>query len=265
MEVVSLRTRRYFHAPMASLPVLQDDLLRLKGVFRDSDEQARYVTDSLPRLQIVLELMADLAPRGVKRVLELGSNPYLLTSLLQRRFDFELELANYFQESLGRARYEHRAELDGRPVTFPYSHFNVETDPFPYSDAQFDCVLFCEIVEHLLLDPSKAMAEIARVTKAGGFVVVSTPNATRLPNLYNLMFGRSIWDGYSPYGPYGRHNREYTLSEVETLLDRAGFDPIHNRVVNLQNLARRFTYLQWIRPKVWNEHLFVVGRRRGSA
>jgi hypothetical protein len=46
IEVVSLRTRRYFPAPMALLPVPQDDRLRLKGVLRDSDEQARHVADS---------------------------------------------------------------------------------------------------------------------------------------------------------------------------------------------------------------------------
>ena len=93
-------------------------------------------------------------------------------------------------------------------------------------------------------------------------MVVSTPNATRLPNLYFLLLGRNIWDGYSRHGPYGRHNREYTLQELKDLLDRAGFDIHRFEVQNLQPLARRFTYLQRLRPNVWNEHLFVVGRRR---
>ena len=33
-------------------------------------------------------------------------------------------------------------------------------------------------------------------------------------------------------------------------------------VRDIQRLARRYTWLQWLRPNVWNEYLFVVGRKR---
>jgi SAM-dependent methyltransferase len=211
----------------------------------------------------VMGIMADLRARGVRRVLELGSNPYSLTLLLRRRFDFELELANYFGESLKEPRYTHVAELDGERLEFPYSHFNVELDPFPYEDGRFDCVLFCEILEHLLVDPDRAVGEMARVVRPGGFLVISTPNATRLTKLYFMALGRNVYDWYSPHGPYGRHNREYTLSEVIDLMDRHGFDAVHVDVRNIEPLARRFTYLQRLRPRVWFGHLFVAGRRRG--
>ncbi len=240
-------------------------LLRLSGVFTDRAEQERYLSDGWPRLQVVLDLMGTLRAQGVRRVLELGSNPYFLTLLMRRRFDYEVALANYFEDSLGEKRYTHVAELDGQRLEFPYSHFNIERDPFPYADASFDCVIFCEILEHLLLDPDKAVGEMARVTRPGGFLVISTPNATRLPKLYFLALGRNIYDGYSPHGPYGRHNREYTLDEVLALMDRHGFDPFHVDVRNIEPLARRFTYLQKLRPKVWYGHLFVAGRKRGAA
>ena len=129
--------------------------------------------------------MGDLHARGVRRVLELGSNPYFLTVLLRRRFDFDLELANYFGGSLENSRYTHVATLDGKPIEFPYSHFNIEVDPFPYEDRSLDCVLFCEILEHLLIDPDRAVGEMARIVKPGGFLVISTPNATRLTKLYS--------------------------------------------------------------------------------
>lgn len=248
-------------------PLLErEHVLGLTGVFKDRAEQERYLADGWERMQVVLGILANLGPQGVRRVLELGANPYVLTILMKRRFDFDLALANYFGSSLsGAETFTHVAELSGERIEFPFRHFNIEEDPFPYDAGSFDCVLFCEILEHLLLDPDRALAEMARVVRPGGFLVVSTPNATRLTNLYFLALGRNIWDWYSDNGPYGRHNREYTFTEVGEMLDRHGFDLAHAEVRNVQPLARRFTYIQRLRPTVWYEHLFLVGRRRGLA
>jgi len=235
---------------------------RIHGVFHTPAEQARYIADGWERMQIVLSLLETLGDRGVTRVLELGANPYVMTTLIRRRFAFDLELANFFGDDAGASRATHTADVDGQPLSFAYAHFNVERDRFPYEDGSFDCVLFCEILEHLLIDPDHVLAEINRVVRPGGFVVVSTPNATRLTNLYFLALGRSIWEGYSANGPYGRHNREFTLAEVEELLGRHRFDVIHGEARNIQHLARRFTYLQWMRPNIWYEHVFVVGEKR---
>ena len=237
-------------------------LLGVQGVFKDGAEQQRYLSDGWTRMQVVLGLLERLQREGVHRVLELGSNPYVLTLLLRKRFRFDLELANYFGPSLSGPRHTHVAEAGTERLEFGFAHFNIETDRFPYEDGQFDCVLFCEILEHLLLDPSHAVAEMARIVRPGGFLVVTTPNVTRLANLYFLALGRNIYDGYSANGPYGRHNREYTLAEVTSLLAGHGFEPWRSEVRNIQPLARRFTWLQWLRPTVWYEHLFVVGRRR---
>lgn len=46
----------------------------------------------------------------------------------------------------------------------------------PFKDAQFDVVVMCEVLEHLgdeIL--SKALLEVGRVLKPGGFLVASTP------------------------------------------------------------------------------------------
>jgi SAM-dependent methyltransferase len=236
-------------------------LLRtLDGVFHSPEEREHYLADSFERVQVVLALLDELsAPR---RFLELGANPYVLTTLLRRRFGFDIELANYFGPGhADGGPFEHSAGLEGSRVGFTYRHFNVEAGDFPFEDASFDCVLFCEILEHLLVDPGPAVREMVRVLRPGGRLVVTTPNATRLPNLYFLALGRSVWDGYSANGPYGRHNREYSLREVTQLVEGAGCVVERTEVRNIQRLARRFTWLQWLRPDVWYEHLFVVARK----
>lgn len=232
------------------------------GVFKSDAERDRYIADARPRILIIAELLHKYVAAHHHRVLELGSNPYIMTSLLRRQFQFELTLANYFNDQLGRGPFVDTVTLGGELIEYSYHHFNIETQSFPFGGGAFDCVLFCEILEHLLIDPARAVREIYRVTSSGGLVFVSTPNATRLPNLYFMARGKSVWDGYSANGPYGRHNREFTLAEVCQLLSAAGFSIIHAEARNLQRLARRFTYFQWLRPSVWNEHLFVVGRKR---
>ena len=234
----------------------------MAGIFRDPAEHELYLADGWKRIQVVLQILAGLREKGVHRVLELGSNPYMMTVLMQRRFDFDLALANFFADGLDITGSVHVAELDGKRIEFPFRHFNIEREVFPYPDDSFDCVLFCEILEHLLVNPDYAVSEMSRVVRPGGYLVVSTPNATRLTNLYFLAMGRNIWDWYSANGPYGRHNREFTLTEVRSLLERHDFDVAHADVQNIQPLARRFTYLQKLRPSVWYEHLFVVGQRR---
>jgi len=234
----------------------------LRGVFKDTAKQERYISDGWERMQTVLTLLETLNAQGVRRVLELGANPYVMTTLIRHRFGFHMELANYFGEDRDAVDSVDVAELNGKRVEFPYRHFNIERERFPYADASFDCVLFCEILEHMLISPDHAVAEMARVLRPGGFLVLSTPNATRLTNLYFLALGHSIWEGYSANGPYGRHNREFSFDEVRDLLARHGFETAHGQARNIQRLARRFTYLQWMRPNVWYEHLFFVGKGR---
>lgn len=238
-------------------------LRRMEGVFRDPARRDRYIGDGLERIQVVLRLLDGLRGNGVRQILELGANPYAMTLLIKRRFGstFDLALANYFGERTLSDTGSQSLEADGERLDLAYRHFNVERDPFPYADGTFDCVLFCEILEHLLESPDAVVGEIARVLRPGGYVVVSTPNATRLPNLFFLAAGRSIWEWYSDNGPYGRHNREFTLTEVRELVERHGFAIHSAEARNIQPLARRYTWLQWLRPNVWNEHLFVVGRR----
>ena len=104
-----------------------------------------------------------------------------------------------------------------------YDLFNVETDRFPYPDDHFDVILFCEVLEHLTNDPLSALKEIRRVLKPGGKLVLTTPNVACSKNVLKIVQGKNVNDRYSAYGPYGRHNREYTLSEVKAILDVAGF------------------------------------------
>ena len=56
-------------------------------------------------------------------------------------------------------------------------------------------------------------------------MILTTPNAVRLTNLGAMLAGKNFFDLYHPrYGPiYGRHNREYTVGELQQVLGDAGY------------------------------------------
>lgn len=169
------------------------------------------------------------------RCLELGANPYFITMLLKEFTPHEFVLANYFGD-------QHPAGIHSQQVDFlkfepekqdsdkllrvclNYHHFNIENDPFPFDNESFDIVLFCEIIEHLLMDPAKVLREIRRVLKPNGQLILTTPNVSRLENVARMLSGANIYDPYSGYGPYGRHNREYNKHELHLLLTYVGFN-----------------------------------------
>jgi len=80
------------------------------------------------------------------------------------------------------------------------------------------------MLEHLLMNPLAPLNEIHRVLKTGGALVLTTPNVARLGNVLGLVNGENVYDPYSGFGPYGRHNREYNRHELHRLLDFAGFE-----------------------------------------
>jgi hypothetical protein len=76
-------------------------------------------------------------------------------------------------------------------------------------------------------------------------LILTTPNVSRLYNVASAVAGVNIYDPYSGYGPYGRHNREYNKHELNLLLGHAGFtldalfsaDVHRNQSHNLCDLA----------------------------
>src|SRR5919106_1849754 len=73
-------------------------LLQFHSIFRSRGEAEQYLYDSWIRMQVVLDWMKFMRNQGVRKVLELGSNPYFLTLLLKKHFDFDLDLANFFDD-----------------------------------------------------------------------------------------------------------------------------------------------------------------------
>ena len=230
------------------------------------EEGRQYVGLHLDRLIRSVELMPVL--EGGARVLELGASPYFMTLLIERYLGYAVTPANFFADYGAAAgeTFEDRVSSArfGESHTFRYQTFNIERDPFPFADASFDLVLCCEILEHLAMDPSHTLREMHRVLKPGGHVFFSTPNVLSLEYVRRLLRGRNIYNPYSGYGVYGRHNREYTSEELAGLLREHHFEPI----VHVEDVYPHDRWHRWLtrgRFRNRRDNLFAVGKAYGEA
>lgn len=170
---------------------------------------------------------------GPPRVLELGAIPYSMTILLCRYLQADVATLSFY-EVAERAGTHVLESADGSErYEFAYQPVNVERDVFPFPDGAFDLVFCCEILEHLLINPSHMLFEVHRVLRRDGYLVVSTPNVVRAENLRALVEGRNINDAYHGNGIYGRHNREYAPAEVPLLLQACGYDIVSHETINV--------------------------------
>lgn len=188
-------------------------------------EMAAYVHADIERFVHTLSL----APEKIRgKALEIGANPYFMTLLFRKfRPEIEFSLVNYFGGDMHKAvqRVSFPGfDADPQEIDLAYQNANLELATLPFEENSFDMVLFCEVLEHLTVDPLHAMRELKRVLKPGGRLILTTPNAARIENVSAFVEGRNIYDPYSKYGAYGRHNREYTRHELIQLLNHCGFE-----------------------------------------
>ena len=112
----------------------------------------------------VAEIARALGPTEGLRCLDLGSDNGVV-SLLLRRAGGRWASADLTAEAVASIR-----SLVGSDV-----HLLEEGAPLPFADAEFDRVVVVDMLEHVR-DDAAFTAELARVLRAGGRLVVNTPH-----------------------------------------------------------------------------------------
>ncbi|WP_433300251.1 methyltransferase domain-containing protein [Actinoplanes sp. CA-030573] len=128
---------------------------------------------------------------------------------------------------LSRAALEHQGK--GARLCFD------ATRPFPFADASVAGVVIGELIEHVFA-PDELIAEVARVLKPGGVVVLTTPNLATLQDRLRFLFGRAPRQ-VAPLHPYLRlHIRPFTVRLLRQLLRAYGMEPraVRSNFVGLQ-------------------------------
>ena len=244
----------------------------LTGLRGDPSAQP-YIEMHLTRFVHTLEI----TPRGSPgdSVLEMGA--YMqMTPALKHKLGYGNVRGCYLGEP-GKIEHHSVETADREIFECDVDLFNAETDPYPYPDESFATVLCCELLEHLYDDPMHMMAEVNRILRPGGHLVLSTPNICSLRAVAAALLGYhpGLFHQYIRPNEQGecapRHSREYAPRDIQVLFEAAGLE-----VVNLHTDAYKdngTSEHDWVKhllgryelpSELRGEAIYAVGKKVGS-
>ncbi|MZH46819.1 MAG: glycosyltransferase, partial [Nitrospinae bacterium] len=151
-----------------------------------------------------------LVPDNAKCILEVGCAAGMTGRELKKRsgaFVAGIEMNN-------------KAACAAKNVLDDVVQGNIEDIELPYSKNSFDCILFADVLEHLI-DPLSVLQKVRPLMKNKGTIVASIPNVQFHGVVHQLIEGN--WT-YEKEGILDEtHLRFFTFKEIEKLFSQAGY------------------------------------------
>jgi len=108
---------------------------------------------------------------------------------------------------------------------YPLREVDIESEPIPFDDEEFDAAIMSEVIEHMWRDPSMAISEIARCLKIGGRLFLTTPNACERHAITCALWQANPNQRGQYYATLeSGHLHLWTVSDLETILGAHGFE-----------------------------------------
>ena len=177
-----------------------------------------------------------LVPMGAKYILEVGCAAGMTGRELKKRsgvFVAGIEL-------------NAEAAKVAKNILDDVVHGDIEKIDLPYNESSFDCILFADVLEHLV-DPLSALLKVHHLLKEDGVVVASIPNVQFHGVIHKLIEGN--W-AYEKEGILDEtHLRFFTYKEIVKLFSQAGYsiqkveevlDPQYEKFVELNSTTLSF-------------------------
>lgn len=168
-----------------------------------------------------------LIPAEAKKILEVGCAGGATGKLLREKG---------FEEIVGIEVNEEIAQ-QGRAYYDKLIVGDVEKVSLTVGNEYFDCILYGDVLEHLV-DPWRLLKEHHRFLKKRGTIICSVPNIRHYRIIKKLVF-RGKWE-YTGDGILDRtHLRFFTLDSIRRMLSEAGFE--------VRALKRRLSGAFWLK------------------
>lgn len=192
---------------------------------RENPANGDYLRFHSRRFVRSLEILEEALPRHAEAALEVGAIGLFAHALVSKMGVERCDVSIYDRN---RAETELSFPFKLADKTLEFRGFNIdlESSPLPVEDESYDLIASFEVLEHMAVDPMYHLAELNRVMRTGGILVLSTPNITSARAV------KSILDGWHPHffcvynrhRTRDRHNLEYSPQLLSAALDGAGFE-----------------------------------------
>lgn len=184
-----------------------------------------YLKPHMRRFHITVRMLGTIAASTMS-VIDVGSYGSLVPALKDMLGLTQIVITTPHQENRPASEETYLVDArNGDQFRFRADRFDLE-GPFPYPNESFDIVIFTEVLEHLSVDPMHTLSEINRITKIGGWILLSTPSCTSTKSVVRILRGGNpnCYPVYTKQPSRDRHNREYTPWEVRQLLTACGYE-----------------------------------------
>jgi 2-polyprenyl-3-methyl-5-hydroxy-6-metoxy-1,4-benzoquinol methylase len=171
------------------------------------------------RYQVVVDMMSTSSIRG-GALIDIGCGRGEILRAAAARFDrlVGVDISDVELQMLGR---ELPLEISVK-TTLCAIDLNSR---WPFADGEFEVVSALSVVEHLF-DPYFISAEMARICRPGGYVLVEVPNIAYLKYRMSLLTGVFPITSGDPVGWDGGHIHYFTLQSMTDLFRKAKCEPV---------------------------------------
>jgi 2-polyprenyl-3-methyl-5-hydroxy-6-metoxy-1,4-benzoquinol methylase len=187
-----------------------------------------------------------LIPAGTRKVLEIGCAAGMTGKTL-KGLGFEEVVGVEISEDMA----DKAQAFYDRVVTG-----DVEKMRLPYEKGHFDCILYGDVLEHLV-DPWRLLREHNLLLCPGGAIICSIPNVRYYKNMKKLLL-RGEWV-YREAGILDRtHLRFFTVKSIRAMVEDAGFE-----ITTMIKRPSGAKWLKWLNRALQNrliDHLVVQYR-----
>lgn len=165
----------------------------------------RYNKNAVHRIDHIKDVVKFILPEG-DNLLDIGCSVGNLMLIAKDKYE-KIYGIDISEAALSKAK----------KLGYKTKKVDLDSDPIPFKDNFFDCVVCLEFIEHLM-ESEKLLIEMKRVLKPGGTAILSAPNIRFLKYLYNLAvrgtFRDRMWAG---------HIRFFTYRDMIKLTKSCGF------------------------------------------
>lgn len=229
--------------------------------------------------QMISDITGNLSTDESSHVLDVGCfNGYI--SYLVRRMGFRVTGADIHDLA------DRRELFDASGIAYVSSNFNSLR---PFQDVPsntFDAVILAQVIEHILNHPLGFVSELARITRPGGLLIITTPQPASVMNATRLLRGRwSLWGTADfirlPKITNGEfishaeiHYREYLAQELRAMVVDAGYEVMSHRYLGLgaaqgqarwKRMLKANVVVKWLMTKrLFASNQYVLARKRGD-
>jgi ubiquinone/menaquinone biosynthesis C-methylase UbiE len=213
-----------------------------------SDKTVRSVTGVNTSYPEVVSLMLRLTNKKSKCIeLGCGSGIYALELIHHGR---NCIASDYSESALEAARLKGQKLFGITPKTK-----RVDVYKIPYKQGHFDMIFSDGLIEHLDLD--KALKEIRRVTRKGGYVVSKVPSGNWL---YNIIF----W--FICLFHWRDKEQHFSMQGWKEIFERNGFRNVKvsacgSVLMGIRNRLWKTGKLDWLIPKLGKIYYLIEARK----